>query len=347
MRKLDVKAWSKLFFISIWLMVVTVSCSKSDPAPDTLGPPSPPPTIKDGVFEKRGENSFVYTKYVPLESKPVTVFYYIPTSGNIVNMPVLFSFHGAERDGTIQRDAWKYFAEKHGFIVIAPQFSKDHYSENQYQFGGVFTTSAATVLNPKEKWTYNIVEALFDYFKAETGNASTTYNMFGHSAGGQFVHRYLIAMPHARVNRAVAANPGSWTFPYVDGIVGIDNKTYGWPYSIRNTPFTTQESLRTFFSRRLYIQLGMLDTNPDASGLPKGAPAMAQGAHRLERGRFFYEESKRLAQKDGADFFFQKAEVANGNHSTLRMVYGRTVSNSNRADVTNVGANNAYSLIFK
>lgn len=338
----------KLFFIAIGV-VVAVSCSKrkneviSTPEDTTTLPPAT--TIKDGVFAKRGENDFIYTKYVPLANKPVTVYYYIPTTGNVSNMPVLFAFHGTNRDGPVPRNNWKYFAEKYGFVVISPEFSKDYYSENEYQFGGVFTTSSATTLNPKEKWTYNIVEALFDYFKAETGNTSTTYNMCGHSAGGQFVHRYLFAMPNARVNRAVAANPGSWTFPYVDGILGTDNKTYGWPYSIKSTPFITQESLKAFFSKRLYIQLGLLDTDPNADDLPKSAPAMAQGEYRLERGRFFYEECKRIALKNGLTLSFQKAEVTGVGHSSQRMVYGKVVSNA--ADVTNIGPNSAYNLLFK
>jgi hypothetical protein len=42
--------------------------------------------------------SFTYTPAAPLNSKPITVFYRIP-AGNITTMPILFSFHGDERDG--------------------------------------------------------------------------------------------------------------------------------------------------------------------------------------------------------------------------------------------------------
>lgn len=334
----------------LWSMVVLLSflfsgCSSSgDPIPGDIIPPGKTP--KDGVFVKRGDNSFVYAKYAPLADKPITVHYYIPTKGNIEEMPVLFSLHGAERDGTIQRNAWKYFAEANEFIVIAPEYTHANgYNENNYQFGGVFTSSSFQTLNPKEKWTYQTIEALFDYFKKETDSKATTYNMFGHSAGGQFVHRFLLAMPDARVNTAVAANPGSWTFPYIEGIIGADDIAYGWPYAVKNSPFNTENILVQFLSKKLWIQLGQLDTDENDSSLPKDAPSNAQGPHRLARGRFFHAETKRIAESLDVPYNFQKAEVTDAGHSTIRMVYGRAVSNP--TVISNTGVNCAFDLIFK
>ncbi|NGM61230.1 hypothetical protein G5B30_04770 [Sphingobacterium sp. SGG-5] len=321
------------------------ACSAGgDPIPDNIIPPGKTP--KDGVFAKRGDNSFVYTKYAPLAGKPITVYYYIPTKGNIADMPVLFSMHGAERDGTIQRNAWKYFAEANEFIVIAPEYTHTNgYLENDYQFGGIFTSNAFAELNPKEKWTYQTIEALFDYFLKETDSKATTYNIFGHSAGGQFVHRFLLSMPTARVNKAVAANPGSWTFPYIEGIVGTDDKVYGWPYAVKNSPFNTENIITQFFSKKVWIQLGQLDTDENDSSLPKDAPSNAQGPHRLARGRFFYTETKRIAEDLNVPYNFQKAEVTDAGHSTIRMVYGRPVSNP--SDISNTGQNCAFDLLFK
>ncbi len=308
--------------------------------------PIPPPSKipKDGVFLKRGEGDFTYKGYKPLADKPITVYYYIPSTGNIETMPVLFSMHGAERDGTIQRNAWKYLAEANGIVVIAPQYAKGYYSENEYQFGGVFTNTSFTTANPKEKWTYQTIEALFDYFKKETDNKAESYSMFGHSAGGQFVHRFLLAIPDARVDKAVAANPGGWTFPYLDGIVGTDNKIYGWPNAVLGSPMSDESHLKKYFSKKLYIQLGQLDTDENDVSLPRDAPAKAQGRHRLDRGRFFYEESLRIAGELRTPIAFQKAEVEEGTHSSLRMIYGRVVSNS--SDISNLGPSAAFKLLF-
>jgi len=337
--------------IFIWSNILLLFCGgfvgcshKGGTGVEEIIPPSKSP--KDGVFVKRGEGSFVYTKYAPLANKPITVYYYIPTNGNIADMPVLFSMHGSDRDGTIQRNAWKYFAEANGFVVIAPEYSfASGYNENYYQFGGVYATSAFKQLNPQEQWTYQSIEALFDYYKKETDSKAATYNIFGHSAGGQFVGRFMLAMPNARVNTAVAANPGSWTFPYTDGIIGTDNKVYGWPYSVKDSPFATDAALAQFFSKKLWIQLGQLDVDVDDPGLPQSPAADAQGLYRLEKGRFFYAETKRIAQEKHVPYHFQITEVEQAGHSTVRMVYGRAVPNP--ADIANTGKNCAFDLIFK
>lgn len=172
----------------------------------------------DGKF-RRGGGMMVFTGYGPMKEHPVNLYYYIPTQGNIKKMRVLVSMHGAERSGRIQRGVWRNLAEEYGFIVLAPEFKHDNgYLENGYQFGWVSEDPKIFRLRPREVWTYRLIEAIFDYFKEKTGNVSETYDMFGHSAGGQFVHRYLLAMPEARVGRAVAANPGNYTYPDERGL---------------------------------------------------------------------------------------------------------------------------------
>jgi hypothetical protein len=326
------------------LILFILSCTDSSPEP-VINNGGGKEEIKEPIFN-RGEDSIVFTAYKPLENRPVTIHYYIPKKGDITEMDILFSMHGAERDGTIQRNAWKHFAEHYGFIVLAPQFSREHYKENDYQFGSIFTDRDSEILNPKEKWTYQLIEAIFDYFKEDTGNTSERYDMFGHSAGGQFVHRYLIATPNARVRKAVAANPGSWTLPYKDGITGTDNKSYGWPYAIKGSPFTSDEHIRRFFEKRLYVQLGTADTNENDSNLPKDPPSMAQGKHRYERGEFFYEESRNIATEMNTTFNFRFMRVINVGHSTLRMVYGKSTPFDSR-NIEDVGANCAFDLIYR
>ena len=115
----------------------------------------------------RGSGSFAFTEYEPLADKPVTVYFHIPTEGDISQMRVLFVMHGAERSGSVCMDNWKDLAEKHGFIVIAPEFSKKYYKENDYQFGGVMQKKGSDKTRPSEKWTYNIIEAIFDLFKEQ------------------------------------------------------------------------------------------------------------------------------------------------------------------------------------
>jgi pimeloyl-ACP methyl ester carboxylesterase len=302
---------------------------------------------------RRGEDTLVFTGYEPLKDKPITIFYYIPVRGNIKKMPVLFSMHGAERSGAIQRNAWKHFAEDYGFIVLAPQYSKQYYKESDYQFGGVSESPDEFILRPKELWTYNTIEAIFDYFKEATGNKSEKYDMFGHSAGGQFVHRYLLATPEAHVRKAVAANPGSWTFLKAEGLTDTSGVAHGWPYSIKDTPFTSEEYLKPFLGREMIIQVGTADTIQVGEAVPSSDVARAQGAMRHERGWNFFRQSQRLALEKGYPFRWMIVDVVGAEHSSVQMIHGKSqVKSYSRnkqryndiKDITNMGA---YSLLFE
>ncbi len=312
---------------------------------------------QDSPF-RRGAGSFEYSGYDPIK-KPITLFYYIPTQGDIRKMRVLFSMHGDERSGYFQRNVWRNLAEEHGFIVLSPQFSRENkWMENDYQFGGVSKSDKEFIPKPKEEWTYAIIEHLFDYFKVCTGNTAKVYDMFGHSAGGQFVHRYLLMTPHARVGKAVAANPGNYTYP-------DDTIPLGWPYSLYGTPFATDEYLVPFFKRKLTILIGTKDTELATARSPKLHVYAVQGIHRYDRAWKFFNACQFLAQKKGYQFNWSIGEVPDAGHGTPPMVFGNVNVRSkeiekdkktpssvdkrhlkvfNNEDVTNIGA---YHIIFE
>lgn len=307
---------------------------------------------KEAVF-KRGGGQFEYTGYAPLKNKPITVFYYIPSKGDIKTMKVLFSMHGAERSGQLQRGVWRNIAEEYGFIVIAPQFAHNNgYLENDYQFGGVSETKKEFILKPEKAWTYKIIEPLFDYFKECTGNQSATYDMFGHSAGGQFVHRYLLMTPEARVGKAVAANPGNYTYPDDKGLYMSSGKSAdapNWPFSFKDTPFATDKRLAAYFKRKMVILIGANDTaTVDIDKSPGADLVLIQGINRHERAFKYFAFCQATAKKKGMEFNWRLIEVPEAAHSSAQMVYGRsTVRNwriendervYNNKDLTDLGA---------
>jgi hypothetical protein len=271
-----------------------------------------------------GSGSFVYTGYAPLAHKPITVYYYIPVSKDIKNLGVLFAMHGADRAGAPCVETWRYFAEKDGFIVIAPEYSKKNYTSNEYQLGGVFKTSKREELNPQEKWTYNTIEALFDYLKECTGNTAEQYDIWGHSAGGQFVGRFMLALPNARVRMGVASNPSSWTYPLIDGLKDKAGNVYGWPYSVKDTPFATEEWVRTFLARPLVVHSGNADISTTDRSLDKSAGANAQGICRFDRGKDFYKTSRAVAKKMKTPFKWKFVEVDEVGHAGRSIVYGKS-----------------------
>lgn len=259
-------------------------------------------------------------------------------------MPILFSMHGTKRHGDAARDYWKELAERYGFIVLSPEFSKAEFDLNAYNYGNVAEKAAAFTPKPKEMWIYNVIESIFDYFRAETGNLSDKYDIWGHSAGGQFVQRFLLCMPQARVNRAVSANPGTWTM-----IVKKDSSyEYGWPYSIKGTIFDSEKYLRPFFAREYFVTVGDADVDTTSSDFPKYPEAMAQGPTRYARGKYFYKEARKTALSLNYPLNWRRSIVHDSAHSGKMMVYGRCskVNGTTVYDISDISHTAAFWLIY-
>jgi pimeloyl-ACP methyl ester carboxylesterase len=96
-----------------------------------------------------------------------------------------------------------------------PEFAAADYPRAAYQLGNL--ADGAGKLFPEGKWTFSAIEHLFDFVKKATGNTSERYHIYGHSAGGQFVHRMVLFLPEARYATAVTANAGWYTMPTFSG----------------------------------------------------------------------------------------------------------------------------------
>ena len=342
--------------LMIVLSVFLIGCDEGAGYGSGIRPDGPSYVPKDCVFQTIGLKdssadsesedrfqSFLYTGYAPLKDKPVKVCYYIPETGNVKEMPVLFTFTGAERTGNTQLNAWKNLADAYGFVVINPQFvDKKIWKENDYQFGGVVDSEGNVV--DRSLWTFNVVESLFDYWLHEVDGTQTGYRMFGHSAGGQFVGRMMMAMPEARVIRAVAANPSSWAWPVE--LRDSDGASYGWPYTISGLPGADRDGyLADVFSKKLYVQIGQNDT--DTESLDMSAAANLQGERRYPRAKNFYQACVDKAEADGLDCAFRLAEVEGVGHSTWHMVYGYYKPTPANIKEEQLGPDSAYLLLFK
>ncbi|MBP7825804.1 MAG: hypothetical protein KA236_04550 [Verrucomicrobia bacterium] len=249
-----------------------------------------------------GLGSFVFQDPKVNPEKPVTVWYYRPETW-APSQRVLFVMPGMERDAERYRQAWLPPAREHQVLLLVPEFSKQHYPSAAYQRGGVSRQT------DESQWTFALIEKLFDHVRAATGLERTNYLIYGHSGGGQFVHRLVQFMPHARFERAVAANPGYYTMPTFEK---------NFPYGFKESPMT-DERLRRAFSRPLIILLGDQDTDPDAANLNRSAEAMAQGRHRFERGQHFYAAAKKLAAERAMPCQWQMKVVPGVGHSNAGM----------------------------
>lgn len=250
--------------------------------------------------------SFVFTDPGYFVDKPLTVYYYKPRNARS-DAPVLIAIHGAERKGGPARDNWKTFADRHGVIVLAPEFDLKHYPNRLFQMGGLADHDSS-------HWTFTLIEHLFDKVRGDEGLSTGNYWLFGHSAGGQFVHRMVLSMPQARYSVAVAANPGAYTLPvYNTRLPG-----FSWPWEL-DPRYVDEAQLRVSLGRRLVLMLGENDTKTDDPVMPRSPQALAQGSNRLERGRRFYEMARQQAGALDAEFGWQLATVPGVGHNARGM----------------------------
>lgn len=283
------------------------------------------PIVREGMQLSYGLDSLVFTDWAPLGRRQLKVYYYIPTGGSPSRMPVLFAMHGADRNGLYQVQNWMEVADDRKIIVVSPLLPKEDFSVLEYQYGGISMSDSRYLPVPRDRWTYNLIESLFDYVKKYTGNTSATYDLWGHSAGGQFSHRMSLFQRGARIGRVVCSNSGFYTMPDPDGI--SDGRTsYGFPYSILDTE-VDDEDLKRYFAMDLTVHLGTADTattKEEDSSLPVMAGAMVQGACRYERGVRFYETASRIAAEKGFEFNWKLVEVPGVSHNSRLMIQSGT-----------------------
>lgn len=220
--------------------------------------------------------------------KPIPVWAYVPTGVDVTQAPILFMMHGAKRNPARYLLEWAPHAEERGFIVVAPEFSrKDYYGSRRYNQGNVWRKVDDTYEPRQEKdWSFSAIEPLFDHTVAALDSQQKSYTIYGHSAGSQFVHRFLYYKPEARVKRYLAANAGWYTLPDMDT---------SWPYGLKDS-LVSEDDLKGSLGKNVIVLLGDKDIDMTSKSLRKTPEALAQGEHRYNRGVNFMRVAREQAK---------------------------------------------------
>ncbi len=236
-------------------------------------------------------------------STPMPVFVHRPANWT-PNDRVLIVLHGTNRDADRYLAEWTGQAERGAMLVVVPEFSHAKFPRREtYNFGSV--VQADLTVRPRADWTFDVIDRVFAAVKARSGATRETYVFYGHSAGAQFVHRYLLLASASKAEMIVSANAGSYTMPTPE---------VPFPFGLGGVP-VGREDLTRAFARPVVILLGDQDIDPNHSSLPRDPAAMAQGPHRLARGHAFFQAAEAAAKRMEVPFGWRLIEVPGVGHS--------------------------------
>ncbi len=251
-----------------------------------------------------GKQFFRFSQMGINKDKPLKVWYYSP-SANTDSLPIVIMLHGAKRNASAYLDDWIAIANLYHCIVVAPEFSsKDYPKVDKYNLGNVYNPQTKS-FNDAADYTFSVIEPLFDFVKLHTHSIQDGYYLSGHSAGGQFVHRFLFFNSENRVIKAMVSNAGWYTFP---------DQNVAFPFGVKDSP-AKNKNLQQAFNKKVFIVLGEADTATDSPDFNTEPIYNEQGLNRFERGQHFFTTSKTVAAQLKTPFNWVLATAPGVAHS--------------------------------
>ena len=222
--------------------------------------------------------------------------------------PVLLVHHGVGRNGRAYRDYWLPLAEAMGILAISVEFPEASFPEYLcYNFGNLHAKDGTP--NPPDAWTFGIDERLFDALRRQGVTNREKYGLFGHSAGGQFVHRMLSFGYRDRVAVAISANAGTYAMP---------DLSIAWPWGLGDTAMESI-ALAEWLEFPLIVLAGTEDLKTSGRHFPGGPRSMRQGEHRYARAHSYVHNGRAAAATLGAQFAWRVIDVPGVGHDGRRM----------------------------
>jgi pimeloyl-ACP methyl ester carboxylesterase len=203
------------------------------------------------------------------------------------------TIHGISRNAAEHIFRFRPIAEQRGVAVIAPLFPKSIHRRFQRLRKGSDGIRAVDAFN-----------RTLDAAAKEMGLSFDQFRIFGHSAGGQFAHRYLMAFPD-RADRAALFAPGWYSFP---------TREHKYPTGIGGERSPIQD-LTGFFDIDIQVLVGERDTVRDATLRTSRRLDTLQGRNRVERARAWALAMREAAMAAGAEPRIRLLELEGAGHS--------------------------------
>lgn len=254
-----------------------------------------------------GRNTLAYVDDDRNVDRPFKLNTYRPY-GYTPDRPVVIVQHGMLRNGDDYRDFWIPAADKHKVLIVAPTFSDSIWpGEESYTNGRVFSASG----NPRhiDGWTYHMIAKVFADMREAGITEVEQAHLFGHSHGGEFVHRLASSQSHTPYAAITTGSSGWYTLPtfehrFPEGLDGIG---------------LTEEHLVRLLAYPMTILVGDQDMSTDDVDLPVEPAASSQGPHRFARAQHYFEAGQREAQRRGVPFNWTLTAVPGIGHDARAM----------------------------
>lgn len=234
-----------------------------------------------------GRNAIPFVDGEGDPGRPLTLHTY-RAAGYTPDRPVVLVQHGMKRNGDEYRDFWIPAADRHRLLIVATTFSNEHYPNAEHYNNGMVLDGQGGV-RPRTAWTYASIGRIFALLRQAGVTTRPQAYLFGHSAGGQFVHRLLSTQPHDPYEAVIAGNSGWYSLPtlerpFPEGLGGIG---------------LTEADLARLLAYPLTILAGDRDTETSGPSLPMQPEAMRQGRHRFARAHNYLAAGRTEAERLG------------------------------------------------
>lgn len=286
---------------------------------------------KQTVQINNGSGMFTVPGGIGSENKSISVYYYKPKNFG-KKSKVLLVIPGSGRNGDSYRDSWIATSEKHNVLILSPSYPEKDYVYEDYHLGGIieetntresisFTQNSNHVFLDEDKvsitmnldsktWIFNDLDRIFDIAVKSLKTKQKKYDVFGHSAGGQILHRFAIFQTKSNADRIIAANAGSYTL--------TDFET-SFPFGLKNTDMPIKD-IKKSFTKKLTVFVGELDNADEKGGiLLRSKTVDKQGLHRLARAKYFFKTARKKAASLGYKFNWELRIIPKVVHNQKKM----------------------------
>jgi hypothetical protein len=274
-------------------------------------------------------------------------YYYKPTSYNVQTSGIAFIIHGSGGNGLGAVTDFEEIAERRGILMIGLTMEGGSSIETgatmRFQEGVTLFFDTLYGSNCPNFYSGTVVlKQVYQHILERENRTEIPSYLFGFSAGGQFVTRYMLQRQAFKdsipLKMAVSSNPYYYTFPtdtfngahmpYMCGIdfensqYVLDNVNTACPLATKMFHFNCPEHVRQYYGANYGVLIGTADLETLGNGC-----LLAQGLNRYERAQNFYNFGQSDAAANGWAFNWKYREVPGVGHDGQAMIHTKANPN--------------------